>query len=105
MRLDFTCQPAIDEHLTVPFHRFVCTIIVLVGHGVQGKPNGYVPSKPITHSVWAPEGTTFIQGVEGLLNIVYTFIGYADVYVLYRWCGADSNAPTVTPSSRPSLVT
>ncbi|GAA6023725.1 hypothetical protein JCM8202_003154 [Rhodotorula sphaerocarpa] len=56
---------------------FVCTIIVLVGHGVQGKPNGYVPSKPITHSVWAPEGTTFIQGVEGLLNIVYTFIGHA----------------------------
>lgn len=31
----------------------------------------------ITHSVWAPPGTTFVQGVNALLNIVYTFIGHA----------------------------
>ncbi|GAA6061996.1 hypothetical protein JCM10212_004274 [Sporobolomyces blumeae] len=56
---------------------FVATILVISGHGVQGLPNGYDPTVPITHSVWAPEGTTFVQGVNALLNVVYTFIGHA----------------------------
>lgn len=55
----------------------VATLIVICGHGVQGYPSGYDPTMPITHSVWAPEGTTFVQGVNALLNVVYTFIGHA----------------------------
>jgi len=55
----------------------IATLIVICGHGVQGLPNGYDPTLPITHSVWAPEGTTFVQGVNALLNVVYTFIGHA----------------------------
>lgn len=55
----------------------VATLIVICGHGVQGYPSGYDPAVPITHSVWAPEGTTFVQGVNALLNVVYTFIGHA----------------------------
>lgn len=55
----------------------VATLIVICGHGVQGYPSGYDPAVPITHSVWAPAGTTFVQGVNALLNVVYTFIGHA----------------------------
>lgn len=55
----------------------VATLIVICGHGVQGYPSGYDPTMPITHSVWAPKGTTFVQGVNALLNVVYTFIGHA----------------------------
>ncbi|CEQ38661.1 SPOSA6832_00129, partial [Sporobolomyces salmonicolor] len=56
---------------------FVCVLIVLCGHGVQGHPSGWTEGLTITHSVWAPEGTTFVQGMNALLNVVYTFIGHA----------------------------
>ncbi|GAA5914504.1 hypothetical protein JCM5296_003053 [Sporobolomyces johnsonii] len=56
---------------------FVCVLIVLCGHGVQGHPSGWTEGMTITHSVWAPEGTTFVQGMNALLNVVYTFIGHA----------------------------
>ncbi|CDZ97743.1 Amino acid transporter, transmembrane [Phaffia rhodozyma] len=62
---------------------FVCFLVVVIGHGVQGTPNGYVPATATTPAtdlswtVWAPEGTTFVQGVSALLNIVYTFVGQA----------------------------
>jgi amino acid transporter len=65
---------------------FICFLIVVIGHGVQGTPNGYVsvaeatlktPHTPLTWTVWAPEGTTFIQGTNAILNILYTFIGHA----------------------------
>jgi hypothetical protein len=48
---------------------------ILSGHGVQGTPNGYKPATATTPAtslewtVWAPEGTTFVQGVSALLNI------------------------------------
>ncbi|BGP04354.1 hypothetical protein JCM10049v2_000152 [Rhodotorula toruloides] len=56
---------------------FVCVLIVLCGHGVQPHPTGWTPGLVITHSVWAPKGTTFVQGMNALLNIVYTYIGHA----------------------------
>ncbi|KAK4050375.1 hypothetical protein OIV83_003444 [Microbotryomycetes sp. JL201] len=56
---------------------FVCTILVISGHGVQGLPNGAQPGDSIKISIWAPEGTTFVQGMNALLNIVYTWIGHA----------------------------
>jgi hypothetical protein len=43
---------------------FVCTILVITGHGVQDFPNGYTPDKPVAFTVWAPEGTTFVQGMN-----------------------------------------
>lgn len=43
---------------------FVCTILVITGHGVQDFPNGYTPDTPVTFTVWAPEGTTFVQGMN-----------------------------------------
>ncbi|GAA6010241.1 hypothetical protein JCM10207_005683 [Rhodosporidiobolus poonsookiae] len=56
---------------------FVAALIVMGGAGSQSHPNGWVPGDTITHSVWAPEGTTFVEGMNAVLNIVYTFIGHA----------------------------
>ena len=58
---------------------FVCFLIVVIGHSVQGTPNGYISDAetPLDWTVWAPKGTTFVQGMSALLNIAYTFIGQA----------------------------
>ncbi|ORY80240.1 transmembrane amino acid transporter protein-domain-containing protein [Leucosporidium creatinivorum] len=56
---------------------FICTILTIAGHGAQAHPNGWAEGDPITITVWAPEGTTFVQGMNALLNIVYTWIGHA----------------------------
>ena len=49
------------------------------GHGVQDHPNGFISEMetPTNWTVWAPKGTTFVQGVSALLNIIYTFTGQA----------------------------
>ncbi|KAK4688308.1 hypothetical protein P7C73_g1802, partial [Tremellales sp. Uapishka_1] len=57
--------------------KFICFLIVVIGHGVQGTPNGWTPKSNTTWTVWAPEGTNFVAGVSALLNIAYTFIGQA----------------------------
>ncbi|ORY92963.1 transmembrane amino acid transporter protein-domain-containing protein [Leucosporidium creatinivorum] len=56
---------------------FICVWIVIIGHGIQGHPNGWVEGDVIKITTWAPEGTTFVQGMNALLNIVYTWIGHA----------------------------
>ena len=56
---------------------FICAILTLAGHGVQGTPNGYVAGTTVTYTVWAPEGTTFVSAVSAILNIVYTWVGQA----------------------------
>ncbi|KAJ9107959.1 hypothetical protein QFC20_003644 [Naganishia adeliensis] len=62
---------------------FICYLLVVIGHGVQGTPNGYMPATATTPAtglewtVWAPKGTTFVQGMSAILNIAYTFIGQA----------------------------
>ncbi|KAJ9119931.1 hypothetical protein QFC24_005414 [Naganishia onofrii] len=62
---------------------FICYLLVVIGHAVQGTPNGYMPATATTPAtslewtVWAPKGTTFVQGVNAVLNIAYTFIGQA----------------------------
>ncbi|KAK4704796.1 hypothetical protein P7C70_g1414, partial [Phenoliferia sp. Uapishka_3] len=56
---------------------FVCTLIVLCGHGVQGTPNGFAAGDIVTWTVWAPKGTTFVQGLNAVLNITYTWVGQA----------------------------
>ncbi|GAA5858262.1 hypothetical protein JCM8547_004625 [Rhodosporidiobolus lusitaniae] len=63
--------------MAASFTMLIAAIIVMAGHGVQAHPSGWTPGLEITHSVWAPEGTTFVQGMNAVLNIVYTFIGHA----------------------------
>jgi hypothetical protein len=50
---------------------FVSYLIVVIGHSVQGTPNGYIEGvTDVSWSVWSPPGTTFVQGVSAILNIV-----------------------------------
>ncbi|KAL8278123.1 hypothetical protein RQP46_009447 [Phenoliferia psychrophenolica] len=58
----------------------ICTLVVLVGHGVQGNPNLWTPDNPVTWGLWAPEGTTFISGLNAVLNwvgqaLIPSFVG------------------------------
>lgn len=51
---------------------------MLAGHGRQGLPNGYTEKLGLPEVyTWAPPGTTFVMGVNALLNAVYTFVGQA----------------------------
>jgi hypothetical protein len=43
---------------------------------VQGKPNQYYPDTSLAWTMWAPEGTTAIKGINAVLNIIYSFIGH-----------------------------
>lgn len=50
---------------------FIAYLIVVIGHGIQGTPNGYIAGTTnVSWSVWSPPGTTFVQGVSAVLNIV-----------------------------------
>lgn len=49
---------------------FVCFLLVVIGHGVQGEPNGFIEGESSTAwTLWAPEGTTFVSGMSAFLNI------------------------------------
>lgn len=57
---------------------FVCFLIVVIGHAVQGAPNGFATlgvAPSIT--VWSPPGTSFVDIVNAILNITYTWTGQA----------------------------
>lgn len=58
---------------------FTCFLVVVIGHAVQGTPNGFVDqaTTPTSYTLFAPAGTTFVSGINALLNITYTFIGQA----------------------------
>ncbi|KAL8281382.1 hypothetical protein RQP46_006066 [Phenoliferia psychrophenolica] len=55
----------------------VCTLIVICGHGVQGTPNLYEASMPVTWTVWAPEGTSFVSGLNAWVGqaLIPSFVG------------------------------
>ncbi|GAA5846776.1 hypothetical protein JCM9279_004438 [Rhodotorula babjevae] len=72
---DFSSMTALG--LVAAFTMFVATLLVLIGHGVQDHPSGWTEGLQITHSVWAPAGTTFVEGMNAVLNVVYTFVGHA----------------------------
>lgn len=40
---------------------FVCTLLVLIGHGIQGTPNGWTEGLVITTTVGMPQGATFVR--------------------------------------------
>ncbi|GAA6046556.1 hypothetical protein JCM3770_006207 [Rhodotorula araucariae] len=72
---DFSSMTALG--LVAAGTMFVAVLVVLCGHGVQGHPSGWTAGMTITHSVWAPEGTTFVAGMNAVMNVVYTFVGHA----------------------------
>lgn len=55
---------------------FIAIILTLAFSGAQGrKPAGYDPSAPVYITAWAPEGTTFVQGFNAMLDILFTWVG------------------------------
>ncbi|KAK9898346.1 hypothetical protein P389DRAFT_32478 [Cystobasidium minutum MCA 4210] len=53
----------------------IALILCLAFFGVEDAPAGFMPEVPVTVRAWAAEGTTFVQGFNAFLNIVYTFVG------------------------------
>lgn len=55
---------------------FIAVILSMVFAGVQTHPNGYDSlQKPVQYNLWPEKGTTYVDGMSAMLNIVYTFVG------------------------------
>lgn len=51
-------------------------LVTLVFAGIQGEPAGYTDALgPVYATAAAPKGTTFVQALNAVLNITFTFIG------------------------------
>ncbi|KAK0542061.1 hypothetical protein OC846_006857, partial [Tilletia horrida] len=56
----------------------ISILLVLIFSGVQGHHPANAKdlvAKPIVITAWAPEGTTFVQGFNAMLNIIFTWVG------------------------------
>ncbi|QRG40331.1 hypothetical protein FDK38_004797 [Candidozyma auris] len=53
---------------------FVAVVLSMAFAGVQSHPAGY-DGTPVEWNLWPAKGTTFVQGMSAMLNIVYTFVG------------------------------
>lgn len=54
----------------------IAILLVLIFTGIQGKePAGFDPAEPVRITAFAPEGTTFVDGFNAFLNIVFTWVG------------------------------
>ncbi|PWN41759.1 hypothetical protein IE81DRAFT_324256 [Ceraceosorus guamensis] len=55
---------------------FISIVLVIVFTGIIGKnPAGLKPDEPVRITAWAPEGTTFVEGFNAFLNILFTWVG------------------------------
>lgn len=54
---------------------FIAILLVMIFTGVQGRNPVGMDAGPPTITAWAPEGTTFVDGFNAFLNIVFTWVG------------------------------
>ncbi|KAG7902770.1 hypothetical protein KL907_003903 [Ogataea polymorpha] len=54
---------------------FVAIVLSMVFAGVQDHPGGWDGTTGVTWRLWPAKGTTYVQGMNAVLNIVYTFVG------------------------------
>ncbi|CAD6889866.1 unnamed protein product [Tilletia laevis] len=56
---------------------FISILLVLIFSGIQGKhpANATEENYTITITAFAPKGTTFVQGFNAMLNIIFTWVG------------------------------
>lgn len=55
---------------------FIAILLVLIFSGIQGRePAGFDPADPVRLTAFAPTGTTFVDGFNAFLNIVFTWVG------------------------------
>ncbi|SGZ54636.1 CIC11C00000004316 [Sungouiella intermedia] len=53
---------------------FIAVVLAMAFAGVQDHPYGF-DGTPVTYHLWPKEGTTYVEGMGAVLNIVYTFVG------------------------------
>ncbi|CDR40735.1 CYFA0S05e03840g1_1 [Cyberlindnera fabianii] len=54
---------------------FIAVLLAMIFAGVQSHPFGFEEGTPVVWHLWPQEGTTYVQGMSAMLNIVYTFVG------------------------------
>lgn len=52
----------------------IAVVLSMAFAGVQSHPAGW-DGTPVKWNLWPEKGTTYIQGMSAMLNIVYTFVG------------------------------
>lgn len=55
---------------------FSAIVLTLAFSGAQGRnPSGLDPADPVRITAFAPKGTTFVAGLNAILNILFTWVG------------------------------
>jgi len=79
----------------------IAILLVLIFSGIQGRePAGFEASDPVVIHAWAPEGTTFVQGFNALLSIIFLWVGQA----LYPSFIAEMRDPAEFPKALYALT-
>jgi hypothetical protein len=55
--------------------QFVAVVLCIVFAATQSHPENFDPEVQVKWNLWPEEGTTYVQGMSAMLNIVYTFVG------------------------------
>jgi hypothetical protein len=63
---------------------FIAIILTMAFSGAQGRqPTGIVEGEPVRITAWAPPGTTFVEGFNAVLTIIFTW-GVSLEILVYR---------------------
>lgn len=54
---------------------FIAILLGIIFAGIEDAPGNYDPKVPITWSLWSEKGTTFVEAMNAVLNIIFLFAG------------------------------
>lgn len=54
---------------------FIAIILGIIFAGIEDHPGDYDPATPVKWSLWPVEGTTFVEAMNAVLNIIFLFAG------------------------------
>lgn len=58
----------------------IAILLLLIFSGIQGRnPVDAIPGEPVRITAFAPPGTTFVDGFNAFLNIVFTWVGQVSI--------------------------
>lgn len=54
---------------------FIAIVLTMAFSGANGRqPEGYDPADPVRITAWAPQGTSFVNGMLAALQILFTWV-------------------------------